>query len=58
MQAYAIEYQIRGKEQERNHEIHIDAKNIQSAKKKIGRKHGYKSGRMIILKDVFICGYL
>lgn len=56
MIAYAIDYEIRNKSG--LHSIFIDAKNIKSAKKKIGRKHGYKDGRMIKLKNVLVCGYL
>ena len=55
MTAYAIEYTVRGKET--NYSILVDAKNLKSAKKKIGKKHGYKDGRMIQIHDVCICGY-
>jgi hypothetical protein len=58
MQAYAIEYQIRGKEKALPYHVHVDAKSLISAKKKIGRKHGYKDGRMIKVESVYICGYL
>ena len=57
MTAYAIDYQIRGKEKNVPYSIHVDAKNLKSAKKKIGRKHGYKTGRMIQIERVCICGY-
>lgn len=57
MIAYAIDYQVRGKEKEVPYSIHVDAKNLASAKKKIGRKHGYKDGRMVKVKNVFVCGY-
>ena len=57
MTAYAIDYQIRGKEKEVPYSIHIGAKDLKSAKRKIGRKHGYKDGRMIIVHNVFVCGY-
>lgn len=55
MQAYGIKYKIRGKEGIRD--ILIDAKNLKSAKRKIGKKHGYKDGRMIQLQMVNIIGY-
>lgn len=57
MICYVIEYQIRGKYQQHNHQMCVDAVNLVSAKKKIGRKHGYKDGRMIVVKDIFIAGY-
>lgn len=55
MIAYGIIYTV-GKD-DKQHDISIDAKNIESAKKKIGRKHGYKSGRMINIKRVSVIGY-
>lgn len=55
MQAYFIEYTVRGKEHE--HEIYIDAKSLKSAKKKIGRKHGYKTGNMIQIHHSEVIGY-
>ena len=57
MVAYAIDYQIRGKERAYPYSVNVDAKNLKSAKKKIGRKHGYKDGRMIIIHNICICGY-
>ena len=56
MQAYGIKYHIRGKE-EKIFDILVDAKNITSAKKKIGKKHGFKDGRMIVIEDCKIIGY-
>lgn len=56
MQAYGIKYHIRGKE-EKTFDILVDAKNITSAKKKIGKKHGFKDGRMIVIEDCEIIGY-
>lgn len=53
MTAYYIRYNLKGK----NYEISIDAKDIKSAKKKIGRKHGYKDGRMVKIDDVVVIGY-
>ncbi len=55
MIAYSIEYKIRGKEQE--HKILIDAKDAKSAQRKIGKKHGYKDGRMIQMQRVHVIGY-
>ena len=57
MTSYAIDYQIRGKETEYTRCIHVDAKDLKSAKRKIGKKHGYKDGRMVIIENVFVCGY-
>ena len=55
MTSYSIDYRIRGSEHTRN--VLVDAKNLKSAKKKIGKKHGYKSGRMIVITSVVVCGY-
>lgn len=57
MIAYAIDYTIRGKNMKYPRCIHVDAKNLKSAKRKIGKKHGYKDGRMVQIHNVFICGY-
>lgn len=56
MQAYGIKYHIRGKE-DKVMDISIDAKDAKSAKNKIGKKHGYKDGRMIIIDNCIIIGY-
>lgn len=56
MQAYGIKYHIRGKE-DKVMDISIDAKDLNSAKKKIGKKHGYKDGRMVVVDDCKIIGY-
>ena len=55
MQAYSIQYKIRG--QEHKYDILIDAKDMKSAKRKLGRKHGYKDGRMIQVIKSWIVGY-
>lgn len=55
MQAYGIDYKVRGKEE--LHTILVDAKNLKSAKRKIGKKHGYKDGRMIQIHRASIIGY-
>lgn len=55
MIAYCIDYNIRGKEQ--NYSVHVEAKNLKSAKRKLGKKHGYKDGRMVQVHKVIICGY-
>lgn len=55
MIAYGIEYVIRS-----NYEIKtalVDAKDLKSAKRKIGKKHGYKDGRMINIQRVNVIGY-
>lgn len=55
MTAYYIKYTIRGKEGLRD--ISVDARDLKSAKKKIGRKHGYKTGNMIQIERVSVIGY-
>ena len=55
MQAYGIKYHIKGSE--KIIDVSVDAKDIKSAKKKIGKKHGYKDGRMIVINDCKIIGY-
>lgn len=55
MQAYSIKYHLRNEERQRD--ALIDAKNAISAKKKIGKKHGYKDGRMIVIDSLCIIGY-
>lgn len=56
MKAYSITYSVRGKTATYFGTL-IDAKDVKSAKRKLGHKHGYKDGRMIELKDVRIIGY-
>jgi len=53
MKAYAITYTVKGI----TYDALIDAKDIKSAKKKLGKKHGYKDGRMIIVVHVSVVGY-
>lgn len=53
MTSYAIDYTCKG---ERRY-VHIEAKDLKSAKKKIGKKHGYKDGRMVKITKVCVCGY-
>ena len=55
MVAYYIGYQVRGKEKE--YSVSIEARNLKSAKKKIGKKHGYKTGNMIQIHSVSVIGY-
>lgn len=54
MKAYALDYTVKGK---RYFGILVDAKDFKSAKKKIGKKHGYKDGRMIKIERVSVVGY-
>ena len=56
MQAYAITYKVRGKDDVRQ-EL-VDAKNLTSAKRKLGHKHGYKDGRMIQVQRCTVVGCL
>jgi hypothetical protein len=55
MQAYSIEYKVRGKD--RKYDVLIDARDMKSAKRKLGKKHGYKDGRMIQIIRTFVVGY-
>jgi len=53
MTAYAINYTCKGK----TYWTNVDAKDLKSAKKKLGKKHGYKDGRMIKILSVSVIGY-
>lgn len=53
MTAYYIRYNINGK----THEISIDARDLKSAKNKIGKKHGYKTGRNVKIEKTTVIGY-
>jgi hypothetical protein len=53
MQAYGIDYTVKGK----TYSTLIDAKDVKSAKRKLGKKHGYKDGRMIKVQKVLVIGY-
>ena len=53
MQAYAIDYTVNGKFYSRI----VDAKDLKSAKNKLGRRHGYKTGRMVKIIRVNVVGY-
>lgn len=53
MTAYHIKYSVKDKE----FENFVDAKDLKSAKTKLGRKHGYKTGNMITIKNVKVIGY-
>lgn len=55
MIAYSIDYKVRGND--RIYTTSVEAKDIQSAKKKLGKKHGYKDGRMIEIIKSVIVGY-
>lgn len=55
MTAYCIDYNIRGNDNIKS--VHVDARDLKSAKKKIGKKHGYKDGRMVKVHKVVVCGY-
>jgi hypothetical protein len=54
MKAYAIDYTAKG---QRFFGKLVDAKDLKSAKEKIGKKHGYKDGRMIKIERVSVVGY-
>lgn len=54
MTAYCIDYTVKG---QRYYGKHIEAKDLKSAKTKLGKKHGYKDGRMIKVDHVTVCGY-
>jgi hypothetical protein len=53
MKALAIDYTVKDK----YYSVIIDAKDLKSAKKKLGRKHGYKDGRMIKIQRSSVIGY-
>ena len=53
MTAYNIRYTVKDKEYNGS----VDAKDLKSAKKKLGHKHGYSTGNMIKIKDVKVIGY-
>lgn len=55
MVAYGIDYTV-GKEESLK-SILVDAKDLKSAKKKIGKQHGYKTGNMIKIQRVNVIGY-
>ncbi len=55
MTAYYIQYKVRNNDMIRS--AYVDAKDIKSAKNKLGRKHKYKSGRMIQVQSVSVIGY-
>lgn len=54
MTAYAIDYKVKS---ETHWGVHVAAKDIMSAKKKLGKKHGYADGRMIKIIKSTVCGY-
>jgi hypothetical protein len=54
MKAYAIDYTVKG---QKYFGKLVDAKDLASAKKKLGKKHGYKDGRMIKVERVSVVGY-
>ena len=54
MKAYAIDYTVKDK---KYFGKLVDAKDIKSAKRKLGKKHGYKDGRMIKIERVSVVGY-
>ena len=56
MIAYAIAYTIRGKDE--IHDILIDAKDLKYAKKKIAKRHGYKDGKKVQIKQCSIVVYM
>lgn len=53
MKAYAIDYTVKG---QKHFGRLVDAKDLASAKKKLGKKHGYKDGRMIKVEKVSVVG--
>lgn len=54
MKAYAIDYTVKG---QKLIGVLVDAKDLKSAKKKLGKKHGYKDGRMIKVERASVVGY-
>lgn len=54
MQAYSFDYEVKG---QKYYMVSVDAKDIKSAKRKLGKKHGYKDGRMIKILRSSVVGY-
>ena len=54
MTAYGIDYMVKG---QTIYNALVDAKDLKSAKKKLGRRHGYKDGRMIKIIRASVIGY-
>ena len=54
MKAYSIDYTVKG---QKYWGKLVDAKDLTSAKKKLGKKHGYKDGRMIKVENFKVVGY-
>lgn len=54
MKAFAIDYSVKG---QKHWGKLVDAKDLASAKKKLGKRHGYKDGRMIKIERVSVIGY-
>ena len=53
MVSYGIDYKVNA----RIFHALVDAKDLKSAKKKLGRKHGYKDGRRIKIIQSYVVGY-
>ena len=53
MIAYSIDYTHKG----RDYSALVDARDLKSAKRKLGRKHGYKTGNTIKINRVSVIGY-
>lgn len=54
MTAYSIDYTCKGVT---HYRVLVEAKDLKSAKKKLGRKHGYKDGRMVKVDRCSVVGY-
>ena len=54
MTAYAISYSCKGNTY---WSTLVEARDLKSAKKKLGKKHGYKDGRMVKIISVSVIGY-
>ena len=61
MQAYGIGYSVKGKKGNDGKLLYFDriveAKDTQSAKRKLGKLHGYKDGRQIIIHSCYTLGH-
>ena len=55
MVAYSISYSCKDKSY---WSVLVEAKDMRSAKKKLGKKHGYKDGRMIKVISSSVIGYM
>ena len=54
MIAYSVDYEVKGKSY---WSVLVEGRDFKSVKKKLGKKHGYDTGRMIKVKRASVVGY-